>query len=107
MNDPAEVWIDAAGFTERGGWKLDTQFAHLMGSGYLIAADEPGVPVKDAELTVTIPEDGRYRVWVRDRNWLRTYSPGKFSLLVNGENSGRVLGIKPSDRWLWEIAGEY
>lgn len=107
MNGPAEIWIDAAGFTERGGWKLDTQFAHLMGSGYLIAADEPGVPVEDAELTVNIPEDGRYRVWVRDRNWLRTYSPGKFSLLVNGENSGRVLGIKPSDRWLWEIAGEY
>ena len=42
MNDPAEIWIDAAGFTERGGWKPDTQFAHLMGSGYLIAADEPG-----------------------------------------------------------------
>ena len=32
MNDPAEIWIDAAEFTERGGWKLDTQFAHLMGS---------------------------------------------------------------------------
>ena len=43
-----ELWIDAFDFKERGGWKFDTQFAHLTGGAFLIAADEPGVPVQDA-----------------------------------------------------------
>lgn len=46
-----------------------------MGSGYLLAAYEPGVPVKDACVTVNVPEAGLYRVWVRDRNWLRPHDP--------------------------------
>ena len=65
MKKPAELWIDALDFTEKGGWKEDTQYVHLMGSGYLIAADEPGVPVEDATVTVTVPEAGHYRVWVQ------------------------------------------
>ena len=43
-------WIDAAEFAEKGGWKEDSQFTHLMGSAYLIAADKPGIPVEDAIL---------------------------------------------------------
>ena len=42
MTKPAELWIDALEFTEKGGWKQDTQFVRLMGSGYLIAANVPG-----------------------------------------------------------------
>ncbi len=107
MEKAREIWIDALDFTEKGGWKEDTQFVHLMGSGYLIAADEPGVPVADAAVQVEIPEAGKYRAWVRDRNWLRWHSPGTFNLVVNGENNGRVLGALPSDAWVWEIAGDY
>lgn len=107
MKPISEIWIDALDFEEKGGWKEDTQFVHLMGSGYLIAADVPGVPVEDARLEVTIPEAGKYRAWVRDRNWLRWHSPGTFNLIVNGENNGRALGALPSDAWVWEIAGDY
>ena len=107
MNKPLEIWIDALDFSEKGGWKEDTQFVHLMGSGYLLAADEPGVPVKDACITVNVPEAGCYRAWVRDRNWLRPHDPGKFSLLVNGHGNGVVLGAMPSDAWVWEIAGDF
>ena len=107
MIEPLEIWIDALDFSEKGGWKEDTQFVHLMGSGYLLAADEPGVPVKDACVTVNIPEAGRYRAWVRDRNWLRPHDPGKFSLLVNSQDNGIVLGAMPSDAWVWEIAGDF
>lgn len=42
------VWIDAADFQDAGQWKLDTQFAHLCGSPYLLACHTPGVPVRDA-----------------------------------------------------------
>jgi hypothetical protein len=30
--EPIEIWLDADDFDSRGGWKLDTQFVHLMGS---------------------------------------------------------------------------
>jgi hypothetical protein len=107
MNKHTEIWIDTISFSEKGGWKEDTQFVHLMGSGYLMAADDVGVPVKDALTSVRIPEAGRYRIWARTRNWMRQYSPGKFTLLVNGASSGAVLGAMPSDRWVWEIAGDF
>lgn len=101
-----EIWIDALDFDQKGGWKEDTQYVHLMGSGYLIAADEPGVPVEDATITVNIPQKGTYRIWVRDRNWLRPHNPGTFQVLVDGKESGNTLGQLPSDKWLWEIAGD-
>jgi len=106
MTKHTELWIDALDFTEKGGWKEDTQYVHLMGSGYLMAADEPGVPVEDATVTVHVPEAGMYRVWVRDRNWLRPHNPGKFTVLVDGKETGNTLGQLPSDKWLWEIAGD-
>ncbi|MBP5294244.1 MAG: hypothetical protein J6Y95_00835, partial [Lachnospiraceae bacterium] len=107
MNPTTEHWVDALDFHEKGGWKEDTQFVHLMGSGYLMAADEPGIPVEDAVIRVQIPAAGRYRIWVRDRNWLRWHSPGQFRILVNGSSDGNVLGKMLSDAWVWEIAGDY
>lgn len=107
MHNTVNIWIDALDFTQKGGWKEDTQFTHLTGSGYLIAADEPGVPVEDATTCITVPQKDTYRIWVRDRNWLRPHNPGTFSLLVNGEDNGVVLGQQPSDAWIWEIAGDF
>ena len=107
MKTITEIWIDTTDFTQKGGWKEDTQFVHLMGSGYLIAADIPGVPVDDATVTVNIPRKDTYRIWIRDRNWYRPYNPGTFTLLVNGQNNGMVLGAMPSNAWVWEIAGDY
>ena len=106
MNAKDTIWIDALDFDNKGGWKEDTQFVHLMGSGYLIAADEPGVPVEDATVKINVAESGKYRIWVRDRNWLRLYSPGQFTVLVDGKETDNILGKIPSDKWLWEIAGD-
>ena len=107
MNFNNTVWIDALEFPQKGGWKEDTQFVHLSGSGYLIAADEPGNPVADAKAEVKVPEKNIYRIWVRCRNWLRPHNPGTFSLLVTGEDNGVILGAQPSDAWVWEIAGDF
>lgn len=107
MKINTKIWIDAIEFNKFGGWKEDTQFTHLNGSGYLIAANEPGIPVDDAVTTVDIPHKDTYRIWVRDRNWLRPHNPGTFTLLVNGVGNGVVLGQQPSDAWVWEIAGDF
>lgn len=107
MEALTKIWIDALDFDNKGGWKVDTQFTHLTGSGYLIAADEPGVPVADATVSVFVPRKDTYRIWVRDRNWLRPHNPGTFKLLVNDFDNGVILGQQPSDAWIWEIAGDF
>ena len=99
------LWVDAEDFGEYGGWRLDTQFVHLMGSGYLLAAGV-GRPVEDARTTITVPQSGTYRVWVRSRNWVREHAPGKFEVLVNGTPMPTVLGAAPTAEWTWENAGD-
>ncbi len=106
MHQINTVWIDALEFMHLGGWKEDTQFVHVMGSGYLIASGEPGVPVKDAKTDIEIKQAGLYRVWVRTRNWIPKYSPGIFKVMINNCETDRVLGRAPSDEWAWEIAGD-
>ena len=102
---PGFLWLDAEDFADYGGWILDTQFVHLMGSGYLLATGV-GKPVEDAGTTVDVPRAGVYRAWVRTRNWVREHAPGKFELVVNGKSLGKVLGAADSDDWVWESAGD-
>ena len=64
--------IEAESFDDPGGWKLDTQFLHVMGSPYLLAHGL-GQPVDDAVTTVAIPEPGTYRVWVRTKDWAAAF----------------------------------
>lgn len=33
-----DILVEAESFADRGGWKLDTQFIHEMGSPYLLAS---------------------------------------------------------------------
>ena len=51
--DNKYLWLDAADFQDKGEWVLDTQFAHLMGSPYLLACFKPGTPVADATAKTT------------------------------------------------------
>ncbi len=106
MIEDGFLWIDAEDFSDYGGWQLDTQFVHLMGSAYLIAAGV-GTPVKDATLTIDVPKAGRYRLWVRAKNWLKDYSPGQFRVLVGDRLTEKVFGAAPSEEWLWESGGEF
>jgi len=100
------LWIEAEDFAEYGPWRLDTQFVHKMGSAYLIAA---GVarPVGSAVTEVKIPEAGTWRVWVRTRNWLKDFAPGKFTVSIGGQDSGKVLGKGKPEVWAWESAGDF
>jgi hypothetical protein len=103
---PGFLWIDAEDFADYGGWWIDTQYVGFMGSAYLIAA---GVcqPVADATTTVEVPRAGRYRLWVRAKNWHPAHAPGRFQVLLNGQAATRTLGAAPSAAWQWESAGEF
>ena len=97
----ARVDVYANSFRE-GGWKLDVQFMDVMGSPYLLAHGL-GSPVPDAKASATVPEAGRWRVYVRSRKWVD--GAGFFKVLVDGNPLGRTFGAG-SDKWEWEDGGE-
>lgn len=125
------VWLEAERFDDPGGWNQDAQFLDLMGSPYLLAAGM-GEPVRDAITSVTVPHSGRWRVWVRSRDWFpkdgkQDHSclgqqspavkdragldncpkdhPGRFELLVAGRSAGPVFGSNGKSGWTWEDGG--
>ena len=101
------VLVEAEGFDELGGWKLDQQFMDQMGSPILLAHGM-GVPVKDATTTVTFPATGEYHIWVRTRDWVATFNakgaPGKFKLLIDGKPVEKVFGTEGA-KWQWHRGG--
>ena len=99
------LWLEAESFVDYGEWRLDTQFTHKMGSAYLIA---PGVckPIGSAKTTLAVPRAGTWHAWVRTKDWLPEFSPGRFALTVVGRQSG-PLGASRKDGWRWEKAGAF
>lgn len=75
------IWCEAELFREQGGWLNDSQFVDQMGSPFLLAYGLEG-PVKDAVTTVDVAAAGKYRLWVRSRDWVPQYSPGRFQVVL-------------------------
>jgi hypothetical protein len=100
-----EVLIEAESFDEKGGWVVDPQFVEQMGSPYLLAHGL-GSPVKNAKTTINLPSKGKYNIWVRIKNWAdgEWEAPGRFRLLVNGEELEEILG-SGEEKWRWQYAG--
>lgn len=103
----ATVLVEAETFADTGGWVTDQQYMDEMGSPYLLAHGL-GEPVKDAVTTVTFPESGEYRVWVRTRDWVwMSKAPGTaglFKLVVNGKALDATFGTK-GRKWHWHDGG--
>jgi len=101
------VLVEAESFLDRGGWVIDTQSIDQMGSPYLLAHGL-GVPVKDATTTIEVPAPGRYRVWVRTRDWVAPWkasgSPGRFQLIVNDQALKTTFGTAGA-AWHWQDGG--
>lgn len=101
---PTTLLIEAESFSDRGGWSLDTQFMTTMGSPYLLAHGL-GTPVKDAETTVTISQPGKYRVFVRTKDWVARWkapgTPGRFQVLINGKPLKTTFGTTGAE-WSWQ-----
>lgn len=103
-----QLLVEAESFSQRGGWRLDTQSIHNMGSPYLLAHGL-GKPVPDATTSVTFPRAGKYRVFVRTKDWVAPWdapgAPGKFQLVIDGKSHDHTFGAKGKE-WFWEPGGE-
>ena len=100
------VWMEAELFKDLGGWSNDAQFVDQMGSPYLMAIGLNG-PVADAVTRVKIPAAGKYRLWVRDRDWLPEFSPGQFQVAIGGKRAETVFGRSKQPSWVWEDGGQH
>ena len=103
MNRKQMLLIEAETFADRGGWVLDTQFFETVGSAYLMAHGL-GRPVRDAVAKKCFPEAGRYRLFVRTRDWAPG-SPGAFDVSFNGRPAGAVFGTDGNPKWHWQAGG--
>ncbi len=103
-----ELLVEAESFEVRGGWKLDTQFIEIMGSPYLLAHGL-GRPVADAMTTIQFPEPGRYRVYVRTKDWVAQWKapgqPGRFQVLLDDQPVSQTFGTEGA-QWSWQAGGE-
>lgn len=100
------VLVETESFANKGGWVIDQQSMDVMGSPYLMAHGM-GIPVADAVTTVRFPKKGKYRMFVRTRNWTAPWSEvaaGQFQILVNGNPVNTVFGIGNPD-WSWTDGG--
>jgi hypothetical protein len=98
-----EMLIEAEDFDDYGGWVLDSQFDHEMGSPYLLAHGY-GRPVADASTTVKLDQSGIYEVWVRAKDWVPAHHPGRFELSLGAARLEYEFGANGQD-WCWERAG--
>ena len=102
------VLLEAEQFAEFGGWDLDQQSMDHMGSPYLLAHGL-GVPVRDAATTLKLPAAGKYRLWVRTRDWVAPWkapgAPGRFQVLIDGQPLATTFGTEGAD-WHWQAGGE-
>ena len=101
------VFIEAESFDNKGGWVIDQQSMDQMGSPYVLAHGM-GIPVKNATSKINIPESGKYRLWVRTRNWVAPWtdqdSPGKFQIIIEDKPSTMIFG-KEGAEWHWQDGG--
>jgi len=101
------ILVEAESLQNHGGWVLNSQYADLMGSSYLMAHGL-GNPVSDAVGSVTLPSSGLWHVWVRTFNWTAPWyvgeGPGKFQVLLNGVPLPETVGSRGT-KWEWQYAG--
>lgn len=98
------VLVEAASFSNPGGWVLDTQFYQQMGGCYLLAHGM-GKPVANASTEVAVPQKGQWYVFVRTKDWCpgEWDAPGRFKMSLNGETLKTTVGTQAG--WTWQPGG--
>lgn len=101
-----QLLVEAESFDHTGGWVIDQQSFPVIQSSYLMAHGM-GRPVDDATTTIRFEQTGKYHLWVRTKDWAPfPKGPGRFEVVVNGEQVGGVFGESGTAGWQWYYGGE-
>ncbi len=102
-----EIFLEAEGFQNKGGWVIDQQSIPVIHSAYLMAHGM-GEPVADATTGFEVPEAAEYSVWALTRDWTAPWQVknpiGTYQIAVDGVRFSQVLGTNGAD-WAWQRAG--
>ncbi|TKG93807.1 FAD-dependent oxidoreductase [Puteibacter caeruleilacunae] len=98
------ILLEAESFENRGGWVVDQQFIHLMGSSYLLAHGM-GEKVENASTSFNTSATATFHVWVRTKDWVPDYPehPGRFQVAIDGNVLSQTFGL--NDGWQWVNGG--
>lgn len=103
----ANLFIEAESFKNLGGWVVDQQSMHIMGSSYIMAHG-CGEPVADASTYVNLPEGGKWYAYARTRDWTAVWKRGSaagvFKLKAGDTYFENTLGNN-GENWDWQFAG--
>jgi hypothetical protein len=99
------VFLEARDFADYGGWSLESSFITATGSEYLMAKGYPS-PVAPACTSQLIKKAGTYSVFCRCKNWAPEFTPGRFKVVINGQQLPQEMGVFPEAQWVWQKAGE-
>ncbi|MBQ3846654.1 MAG: FAD-dependent oxidoreductase, partial [Bacteroidales bacterium] len=116
MRKQDNILLLASRFADKGGWTVEQQFIHQMGSSYLLAHGIGVAPVADAKTSFHVETEGEYTLFVRTKNWTKYWSdgptPGIFQVLVDGIADGETFGTglsastgNVSTEWIWQKGG--
>ena len=97
INSSNSIMLLATRFDNLGGWTVEQQFVLQMGSSYLLAHGI-GTPITDDPTTnVKVEKAGKYRLWVRTKNWTAFWSegrtPGIVQVKVDGVADAAEFGL--------------
>lgn len=100
------MWVEAEEFAKPGDWVAD----RTGGAPALRGAITPNAPErtweqKVAVTMVTAPAAGRYRLWLRTRDFDTFTGKRTFHVAVNGRKNEKAFGGHGTDGWAWEDAG--
>ncbi|MDQ3814875.1 MAG: hypothetical protein M3347_13105, partial [Armatimonadota bacterium] len=97
----ATYLVEAEDFQFQGDW-LEERDVAALGSRILRT---PGAKV-DAVTVITLPQAGKYAVWVRARDFTEQPGTRRYKLALDGTLFEPEFGAHGTDGWKWEKAGE-
>ena len=98
---PASYLVEAEDFQFSGDW-IEERDVAASGSRILRT---PGAKM-DAVTVITLPQAGKYAVWVRSRDFTEQPGTRRYKLALDGTLFEPEFGAHGTNGWKWEKAGE-
>src|SRR5581483_8303595 len=102
--NPKLVWIEAESFPLANGWMFEAKSDHypgFSGTGYILDDVRSG----ETQVMADVPQDGKYKVWVRS---LRSTREGHRSFVSVGDQKFEFARADEVElmQWNWEMVGQ-